>query len=204
MATVLAVLANPRENSYTAQLLQIFLNAYQKRHPQDTITLLDVYKEELPVIDEVVLRAWEKEQELLTEQERARLADVDVFTQQFIKADKVVIAAPMWNLQFPPLLMGYIANIAVAGKTFEYTEKGWRGLVTDKPLLLMHVRGGVFSQGPAQAYDHAVPYLRSLCQLLGIQDFRTLLCEGIEAFPEQKEAIFQQAAGEAVKMAEIF
>ncbi|MDT8902937.1 FMN-dependent NADH-azoreductase [Anaeroselena agilis] len=193
MAQVLAIIANPRKNSHTARLLQSFLTAYRKRNPADTIVELDLYKTEIPVIDAAVLEAWDKPAEQQTAAEKRLLAKVDRFTGQFIAADKVIIAAPMWNLQFPPMLPAYIATIAVAGKTFSYGDAGWKGLVPDKPVLLIHVRGGCFSSGPAQAFDHAVPYLKSLLAMLGISDLRTIICEGIEAAPDKAQDIFAQA-----------
>lgn len=197
-------MANPRKNSYTMRLMQAFLTAYQKRNPADNIIELDLYKTEIPVINAAVLEAWSKAPGQYTGEEERLLARVDHFTRQFIAADKVIIAAPMWNLQFPPLLSAYIANIAVAGKTFEYTDTGWRGLVPDKPVLLIHVRGGCYSDGPAQAFDHAVPYLRSVCSLLGIADFRTIICEGIEASPDKSREIFEQAMRATAQQAESF
>lgn len=204
MAQVLAIIANPRKNSLTRQLMQTFLTAYKKRNPADKISELDLYKTEIPVIDAAILEAWSKPAGQHTVAEKQLLARVDHFTRQFITADKVIIAAPMWNLQFPPLLPAYIANIAVAGKTFEYTEAGWKGLVPDKPVLLIHVRGGFFSDGPAQAFDHAVPYLKSVCGLLGISDFRTIICEGIEAAPDKAREIFARAELAATQIAESF
>jgi len=204
MAKVLAIIANPKMNSYTSRILQSFLQVYQSNNPEDSITELDLYKTEVPVIDGQVLDAWNKAEDQLTEEERSLLATVDHFTSEFLAADKIVIAAPMWNLQFPPALIAYIANIVVAGKTFAYSETGWQGLVPDKPVLLLHVRGGVFSQGPAQAYDHAVPYLRSICNLLGMHDFRTIICEGIEVEPGKAEEIFEQAVSKANALAEHF
>lgn len=204
MATVLAVMANPRKNSYTERLLQTFWQAYKKNHPEDTLTIVDVYKEDIPVIDGPIVEAWHKKANERTEEERRLLAKVDVFTEQFLVADKIILAAPMWNLQFPPLLMAYLATVVVAGRTFSYAEHGWQGLVPDKPVVLLHVRGGVFSGGPASSYDHAVPYLRSLCSLLGITNFQTVICEGIEAQPAQALAIFQQAEREAQALAEVF
>lgn len=204
MAHVLTIIANPRKNSHTLQLVQTFLTAYKKRNPRDTITELELYATEIPVIDAAVLEAWNKPAGQHTSEEERLLAKVDHFTRQFIAADKVIIAAPMWNLQFPPLLVSYIANIVVAGKTFEYTETGWKGLVPDKPVLLIHVRGGFFSDGPAQAFDHAVPYLKSVLSLLGISDFRTVICEGIEAAPDKSREIFGRAMLAAAQSAESF
>lgn len=173
-------------------------------NPSDTITELDLYKTEIPVINGEVLEAWNKAKEQLTPKEKSLLDKVDSFTSQFVAADKVIIAAPMWNLQFPPALIAYIATITVAGKTFEYTQTGWKGLVPNKPMLLIHVRGGIFSNGPAQAYDHAIPYLKSVCNLLGISDCKTIICEGIEANPNKSEEIFEQAVLEATQLAEVF
>lgn len=204
MANVLAIMANPRKNSHTLQIMQAFLKAYRNHNPTDTITELDLYKTEIPVISAAVLEAWNKAEEQPTIEEKALIDKVDRFTSQFIAADKVVFAAPMWNLQFPPMLTAYIATITVAGKTFKYTETGWKGLVPNKPVLLIHVRGGVFSHGPAQAYDHAIPYLKSVCDFMGISDFKTIICEGIEAYPDKAKEIFEQAVLEASQLAEKF
>jgi len=204
MANILAIIANPRKNSYTGRLMQSFIKEYMNNNPTDTITELDLYKTEIPIIDSEVLEAWNKTEEQLTVKEITLLDKIDHFTSQFLAADKVVIAAPMWNLQFPPMLTAYIANITVAGRTFEYTETGWKGLVVDKPLLLIHVRGGVFSHGPAKAYDHAVPYLKSICNLLGIVNLKTIICEGIEADPNKTERILEQAVCEATELAKTF
>ncbi len=204
MAKVLAVIANPREGSYTKKLLRGFLEAYKSYHPGDEIEELDLYRTKIPVIDNGVLMAWTKVEEQLTAAEKSMLSEIYRFTDQFVSADKVVFAAPMWNLHFPPALIAYIANIAVAGKTFCYTRDGVHGLVADKPVLLIHVRGGVYSHGPAQALDHAVPYLRSVCSLLGLNNFQTIICEGIEMYPERSGEIFTRAMAETAKLAERF
>ncbi|OPZ71275.1 MAG: FMN-dependent NADH-azoreductase [Firmicutes bacterium ADurb.Bin456] len=204
MARILAVLANPRVESYTRKLLHSFLEAYKNCHPNDEIEELDLYRIKIPVIDNGVLTAWSKTEEQLTAAEKSVLAKIYRFTDQFVSASKVVFAAPMWNLHFPPALLAYVANIAVAGKTFKYTMDGCQGLVDDKPALLIHVRGGVYSQGPMQAMDHAVPYLKSLCSLLGINNFQTIICEGIEMYPHRSGEILAAAMAETEKLARHF
>lgn len=204
MAKVLAVIANPREGSYTKKLLRGFLEAYKSCHPADEIEELDLYRIKIPIIGNEVLVAWAKTEEQLTAAEKSMLSEIYHFTDQFVSAGKVVIAAPMWNLQFPPALVAYMTNIAVAGKTFCYTEDGVRGLVADRPVLLLHIRGGVYSHGSNQAMDHAIPYLKSLCLLLGIANFQTIICEGIEMYPEKAGEIFARAMEEAAKLAERF
>ena len=202
---LLVILANPKEGSTTRQLLDSFLTSYRSHHPSDVITELDLYRQAaLPVIDDAVLQAWAKPVDKLSPEEQRRLAGIDQYTEQFLVADKIVFAAPMWNLQFPPQLTAYMATIMVAGRTFAYTETGCQGLVPNKPVLLLHVRGGIYSSGPLQPFDHAVPYLRDVCAMIGITNFQTLLCEGLEMFPEQAEAILHQAKLQAAQLAEHF
>ena len=202
---LLVILANPKEGSYTRQLLDAFLTAYRRHHPSDVISELDLYRQAaLPVIDDAVLQAWAKPADKLSPEEQRLLAGIDHYTEQFLVADKIVFAAPMWNLQFPPQLTAYMATIMVAGRTFAYTETGCQGLAADKPVLLLHVRGGVYSSGPLQPFDHAVPYLRDVCAMIGITNFQTLLCEGLEMVPEQAEIILHQAKLQAAQLAEHF
>jgi FMN-dependent NADH-azoreductase len=204
MSQLLVVFANPRKNSYTRRLLQAFLNEYEQQHPHDTVTELDIYQSEIPLIDAAVIEAWDKPRQECSAEELQILARIDHYTDAFIAADKVVFAAPMWNLQFPPQLMDYLATIMVAGKTFAYTEHVCKGLVADKPVAMLHVRGGVFSSGPLQAMDHATPYLRSLCRMIGISNFQSVICEGLEMAPDQAGQILDAAMQKARELAKMF
>ncbi|MEC4564288.1 NAD(P)H-dependent oxidoreductase, partial [Pseudomonas inefficax] len=48
--------------------------------------------------------------------------------EEFLAADAVVIGAPMYNFTVPTQLKAWIDRVAVAGKTFRYTEAGPEGL----------------------------------------------------------------------------
>jgi len=47
---------------------------------------------------------------------------------EFLAADIVVVGAPMYNFRVPSQLKAWIDRLAVAGKTFRYSEKGAEGL----------------------------------------------------------------------------
>ena len=66
-------------------------------------------------------------------------ADTTVL-DEFLAADVVVIGAPMYNFSVPSQLKAWIDRIAVAGKTFRYTEKGPEGLAKGKKGIC-HVLG---------------------------------------------------------------
>lgn len=50
------------------------------------------------------------------------------YAHRFAAADKIVIAAPFWDLSFPALLKVYIENLCVDGITFHSDETGLHGL----------------------------------------------------------------------------
>ena len=43
--------------------------------------------------------------------------------ETFMHADRVFVT-PMWNFSYPPVVKAYLDNLAIAGKTFKYTENG--------------------------------------------------------------------------------
>ena len=60
----------------------------------------------------------------------AAFADTAVL-DEFLAADTVVVGAPMYNFNISSQLKSWIDRIAVAGKTFRYTEQGPEGLAGD-------------------------------------------------------------------------
>ena len=62
---------------------------------------------------------------------------------QFAAADRIVIAAPYWDLSFPAALKQYFEHINVLGITFEYTPEGYpRGLCRADDLSYITTAGG--------------------------------------------------------------
>ncbi len=192
MKKLLVVTATPKsiETSYTLRLTEEFLKAYAAKHDRDRIERLDLYLAEIPLIDATVFSAWSKKDNYTPEEERIT-SRMNELLDQFMSADKVIIAAPMWNFLFPPLLKAYIDNLLIAGKTFTYTETGPVGLLEDKPILLIQARGGIYQEIPFSTFDHATPYLKHIFGFIGIRNFHTLLCEGTNI--ELGEASFEAA-----------
>ncbi|HWO96812.1 MAG TPA: FMN-dependent NADH-azoreductase [Bacillus sp. (in: firmicutes)] len=208
MAKVLYVKANPKmdDMSFSARLANTFLDAYQTEKPGDQIEMLDLYNTYLPLIDGDVLSAWGKlaDGADLTEEEMKKVSRLGELVDQFLAADKVVFSAPMWNFGFPPLMKAYIDAIAVAGKTFKYTENGPVGLAGDKKVILLEARGGIYSEGPAASMEHTQSYLKTALSFLGIQDFTLVVAEGMAAAPAEAETIFAAAAQKAREAAKNF
>ncbi len=100
--------------------------------------------------------------------------------EQLLAADIVVIGAPVYNFSVPSQLKAWVDRIAVAGKTFRYTEKGPEGLLGGKRVILAVARGGLYGPGaPAAPHEHGESYLRSIFGFLGVTDVEVIVAEGL-------------------------
>lgn len=205
---VLYVTANPKniENSYTLRLSSFFVENYKKNNPSDEIIELNLYKENIPLIDFDVMCAWDKcmKGTEVTQKEKSILDRMGFLLDQFINVDKIILAAPFWNFGFPPLVKAYIDNLIILDKSFKFTESGAIGLLKDKPFLLVQARGGVYSTEPNKSFEFAESHLRSILYFVGIKNFKTLLCEGVHIDPSKAEEILNKSKEEAIKLAKTF
>ena len=111
----------------------------------------------------------------------------------FREADVVVIGAPMYNFGMPSQLKAWFDHIMVAGKTFQYGEKGVEGLAGGKKVIIALSRGGIYSAGAAAGMEHAETHLRALLNFIGITDIEFVVTEGVALGVEQREAALQAA-----------
>ncbi len=127
-------------------------------------------------------------------------ADTSVL-DEFLAADTVVIGAPMYNFTLPTQLKAWIDRLAVAGKTFRYTESGPEGLVKGKRVIIAVARGGFYGTGsPAEALEHLESYLRGIFNFIGVEP-EFVVADGLAVSPEQRESSISQALGETIKLA---
>lgn len=110
--------------------------------------------------------------------------------QEFLDADVVVIGAPMYNFGIPSTLKAWIDRLAVAGKTFRYTDQGAQGLAGGKRVIVASARGGLHQGAPS---DFQEPYLRFLFGFFGIDDIEFVRAEGLAISPGQRAAALEAA-----------
>lgn len=109
--------------------------------------------------------------------------DAERTLRQFLEADVVVIGAPMYNFGIPSTLKAWIDRIAVAGRTFRYTESGPEGLAGGKRVIVAIGSGGMHAGTPA---DFIEPYLRKVFGFLGIEDIEFVRAEGVALSPQHR------------------
>src|SRR5690606_11864464 len=100
------------ENSVTRQLTGAIVARWQAEVRELEVQVRDLERDPLPHLSGDILAGRD---ELAAARGTAAL-------EQFLAADVVVIGAPMYNFGIPSSLKAWIDRVAVAGRTFRYTE----------------------------------------------------------------------------------
>ncbi|MCA0149267.1 FMN-dependent NADH-azoreductase [Rossellomorea vietnamensis] len=211
MAKVLYITAHPHDDtqSYSMAVAKAFMDTYRDVNREDEVIHLDLYREHIPHIDADVFSGWGKLQsgkgfEELSMEEQKKVNRLNELSDQFIGADKYVFVTPFWNFSFPPVMKAYIDSVAVAGKSFKYTEQGPVGLLTDKKAIHIQARGGIYSEGPAAGMEMGHRYLSLIMQFFGVPSFEGVFVEGHAAMPDKAQEIKEDAIARAKDAAHTF
>ena len=110
--------------------------------------------------------------------------------KQFAAADRIVVAAPYWDLMFPGVLKLYLENITVSDVTFRYTSDGRpEGLCRAKTLDYVTTSGGYIGQN-----DFGYSYIDALARnFFGIPTVRRYTAEGLDIFGNDPVEILRKA-----------
>lgn len=113
--------------------------------------------------------------------------------RQFASADRIVIAAPYWDLSFPAALKQYLEQINVTGITFFYTPEGYpQSLCRAKELVYVMTAGGVYVPE-----EFGFGYVKALAQnFYGIEDVRLVRAAGLDIDGADPEQILRAAMDE--------
>lgn len=137
----------------------------------------------------------------VTPAEQAARALSDELIAELRAADTIVIGAPMYNFSVPTTLRSWFDHVLRAGETFSYSEAGPKGLLNGKKVIVVESRGGLYSEGPAQALDFQEPYLRQLLGFIGLADDLTFIrAEKIGFGPEARDQALADSRAELARL----
>jgi FMN-dependent NADH-azoreductase len=160
-------------NSVTRELSAAIVARWQDAVPGLQVEYRDLDANPLPHLTGEVLSG----ANAIAQAEGGRLLE------QFLSSDVIVIGAPMYNFGIPSTLKAWIDRIAIAGKTFRYTETGPEGLAGGRRVIVASGRGGIYGNGPADFQEN---YLRQVFNFLGITDVEFVRAEGVAYSPQHR------------------
>jgi FMN-dependent NADH-azoreductase len=203
MSNLLFITSSPGgRRSYSQQIARGIVDDLKIRDPGMRVVVRDVAKDPLPhaTDDFAISRALPPDQRDAVAARALALSDALVAELQ--AADVIVIAVPMHNFGIPSALKAWIDHIVRPGQTFSYSERGPRGLVEGKKVVLVLARGGIYSSGAMQPFDFQEPYLRAVLGFIGMTDVEIVRIEGLALGAEAVRSALTSAkahAGEVVR-----
>ena len=124
------------------------------------------------------------------------------YAHRFQEAERIVIAAPFWDLSFPALLKVYIENVNVQGITFDCDEKnGCFGTCRAEKMLFLTTRGSAME---GNVTDNGTKYLGDMARFFGIPHFEHIAADGLDLGIEPVEQILSRAIARAEDLAKTF
>jgi len=203
MNHILLITSSPRSASYSTRVARSLAEQFTSIESDASITVRDLAREPLPHIDDSFAAARDVPPENQTPAQKETLALSDKLLKELFAADTIIIAAGMINFGIPSTLKAYIDNIARPRVTFRYSEKGPEGLVKGKKVYLVVARGGVYSQGPMQAFNFQDTYLRTVLGFIGLNDIELITVEGVGYGPEAADRAVSKAMAQVSAIAQV-
>jgi FMN-dependent NADH-azoreductase len=165
------------DNSASRQLSRSVVQAWQAAEPGSKVTYRDLAADALSHFSAATLVAAGTPDELRDAAQKHE-AELSADTlQEFLDADAVVIAAPMYNFSVPTQLKAWIDRIAIAGKTFRYTEAGPEGLCGGKKVVIVSTSGGLHAGQPTGVGHEE--FLKVFLGFIGITDIEIVRAHGL-------------------------
>jgi FMN-dependent NADH-azoreductase len=215
IATVLYITVNskPEHLSTSKTVGRIFIDKYKQLHSDDTIEELDLYRDDIPRVNYKLFTSRAtlvhgEEFEKLSDDEKNQVTRINQLCDQFLKADKYVIAAPMWNVFFPSMLKQYLDCIIQNGKVInvDTANKKVEGLLDNKIRKMVYIQssGGDIPLLLSRKVNHGLTYLHDIFKFLGIKKFDKILVEGVDMKSIGREQAIQNAIEDIDDMIDYF
>ncbi len=118
-------------------------------------------------------------------------------------ADRILIAAPFWDMSFPAVLKVFFEHISLFGITFDSNDKTCRGLCRSEKVLFVTTRGMDISTGDPR--EQATPYLKALSSLWNMGEIITVAAQNMDySTPEDIERKIAACRTLGLQIAETF
>ncbi|MBF0594678.1 MAG: NAD(P)H-dependent oxidoreductase [Candidatus Omnitrophica bacterium] len=136
--------------------------------------------------------------EKLAGKDLAQLKKMDQMTDQLMKADIVVIGYPMYNFSQPAVVKGWFDSVMQKGKTWDFAQGGYAGLMKGRKALVLSTSGGAY-EGDLASMDHSISLSKLHLSFMGYT-VEAVTGAGINRYPEREQDILGAAKAQIMEI----
>ena len=155
-----------RAGSRTRRIASPIIAELRKKYSIETV---DLTRNIYPVADNHTL---EDRNQGIVPAEHVELA------KKIAEADRIVIAAPFWDMSFPSALKVFFENMSLFGITFDSNEKECYGLCKAEKVMYITSRGMNINTG--DPLEQATPYIKALSHLWGWGELTVVAAQNMD------------------------
>ena len=191
MKNLIYINACMRAGSRTQRIATPIIEELRKNYNVETI---DLTKNLYPVADNCTL---EDRNQGIVPPEHVALA------KKIAASDRIVIAAPFWDMSFPSALKVFFENMSLFGVTFDSNDKECYGLCKAEKVMYITTRGMNISTGDPM--EQATPYIKALSYLWGWGEMTVISAQNMDySSPEEVEERVSKAITEGLEICKQF
>ena len=167
MKKLIYINACMREESRTQRIAEPIVGELSSRYDIETIRL---DKTDFKPIDRDVLR--ERNVDYFVPE------DIVNISKRIAAADRIVIAAPFWDMSFPSILKVFLENVSLFNITFTADGSKCVGLCKCEKLMYITTRG--MDIDTASDLEQATPYLKAISHLWGLGELTVISAQNMD------------------------
>lgn len=180
-----------REGSNTKKIADALILKLSERYDIETVRLSEY---SFPVVKNDILN--DRANGIVPE-------EYVLMARKLAEADRLVIAAPFWDMSFPSALKVFLENMSLFNVTFASNEKECYGLCKAEKVLYVTTRGMNINTGDEM--EQATPYIKALGKLWGLGELHVIAACNMDYSTEnQKDEKVKSAIQEGLSLCEHF
>lgn len=180
-----------REGSNTKKIADALILKLSERYDIETVRLSEY---SFPVVKNDILN--DRANGIVPE-------EYVLMARKLAEADRLVIAAPFWDMSFPSALKVFLENMSLFNVTFASNEKECYGLCKAEKVLYVTTRGMNINTGDEM--EQATPYIKALGKLWGLGELHVIAACNMDYSTEnQKDEKVKSAIQEGLSLCEDF
>ena len=186
--------------SHSRRLTSHFLQHWLAKAPDTRVLRRDLAAQPPRPVDNRWIEAAFTPEERRTPPMRDVLRESDLLVDELVRADVIVVGAPMYNFGVPAQLKAWIDNVVRVGRTFGFDRRRagapyWPMLAPGKRLIVLSARGdgGYGPGGPLSESNLVESSLRVPMAYIGITEVWSVAVEWDEFADSRVAASLQRA-----------